>query len=344
MKKKNRKKLSKKSKIILFSVVGVLLAVMILNLVILPLTGKRAVKEVFEVYTGDNAYIRYDKGLYLSAHRAGGDIEPEETMRAFKNCMEAPYKVDVVEFDLHLTKDGVLVLMHDDEVDRTSDGPQVFGKNGVKVCEKTLSELQTLNFGYNFQLSDGSYPYRKEGADLSEVRILVLTDLLTYLENTARPDKSLHYIIEIKDNGKRGKDAMDILYSVMEQYKITDRVIVGTFHQSVTSYIDKKYPQVTRSASITDMLAFYYDFLYNVNIDGSKLGYSVLQIPMGVKGYFDFATEAFVKYAHDHDVAVQYWTINDPEDVAFLRSIGADCIMTDNPEMASKVLNEAKAK
>ena len=334
-----KKKMSKKGKIILFSVIGVLVAVFLLNMVVLPLTGGIKRADADAVYTGQNAYVRYDKGLYLSAHRAGGDIEPEETMRAFKNCMEAPYKVDVVEFDLHLTADEKLVLLHDDEVDRTSDGPIVFGKKGVKVCDKTLEELMALNFGYHFQKGDGSYPYREQGADLSEVRILPLTTLLTYLEEEARPDQSLKYIIEIKDDGKRGKQAMDILFSVMEEYKITERVVVGTFHQSVTSYIDKKYPQVTRSASITDMLGFYYDFLYNVNVSPEKLGFSVLQIPMGLKGYFDFATEAFVSYAHAHGFAVQYWTINDPEDVAFLQKIGADCIMTDDPEMAWNVLS-----
>lgn len=330
--------MSKKGKIILFSIVGLVAAVLLLNLVILPLTGGCKRVERSPEYTGSNTYVRYDKGLFLSAHRAGGDIEPEETMKAFKNCMEAPYKVDVVEFDLHLTADGKLVLLHDDEVDRTSDGPEVFGKKGVKVCEKTLDELLTLNFGYHFQKADGSYPYRQEGADLSEVRILPLTTLLTYLEKEARPDKSLNYIIEIKDDGKRGSEAMDILYTVMESFSITDRVVVGTFHQSVTTYIDKTYPQVVRSASITDMIGFYYDFLYNVNVSPEKLGFSVLQIPMGLKGYFDFATEAFVSYAHAHDFAVQYWTINDPEDVAFLQKIGADCIMTDDPEMASKAL------
>ncbi len=340
MPKKPRRRMSKKSKAVLFSIVGVLLAAFLLNLVIMPLTG--GIKRVEQVtsYEGNNNYIRFDKGLYLSAHRAGGDIEPEETMKAFKNCMNAPYKVDVVEFDLHLTKDGKLVLLHDDEVDRTSDGPEVFGKKGVKVCDKTLDELLTLNFGYHFQDKNGNYPYReKKAEELTEVRILALDTLLAYLEKEARPDKSLHYIIEIKDSGERGEKAMDILYSVMQSFSITDRVIVGTFHQNVTTYIDKSYPQVVRSASITDMLGFYYNFLYNVDVDTEKLGFSVLQIPMGLKGFFDFATPEFVDYAHAHGVAVQYWTINDPEDVAFLLEIGADCIMTDDPEMASKVLD-----
>ena len=134
----SKKKMSRKGKIVLLSVLSVLILVLLLNLVVLPLTGSIKRVDAPAAYNGDNAYIRYDKGLYLSAHRAGGDIEPEETMRAFKNCMEAPYKVDVLEFDLHLTADKKLVLLHDDAVDRTSDGPIVFGKKGVKVCEKTL--------------------------------------------------------------------------------------------------------------------------------------------------------------------------------------------------------------
>ncbi len=336
---KKKNKLGRKGKIILSCVGIVLLCAVAINFLILPFTGKIARVDEVRTYAGDNPYIRVGKPLYLSAHRAGGDIEPEETLKAFKNCMEASYKVDVVEFDLHLTKDNELVLLHDDEVDRTSDGETVFGKKNVKVGDKTLAELKTLNFGYKFQRADGSYPYREEGADLSEVRILPLKELLDYLEKQARTDKSLHYIIEIKDKGKRGETAMDKLYEMMENYAICDRVIVGTFHQNVTTYIDKKYPQVTRSASITDMLGFYYSFLYNVKIEPERLGFRVLQIPMGLRGYFDFATDAFVDYAHSYGIAVQYWTINDPSDVALLQAIGADCIMTDNPEMADDVLH-----
>lgn len=92
---------------------------LVLNVVILPLTGKCARVDRVTDYVGDNKYIAFHRpeGLMLSAHRAGGILEPEETMAAFKQCMEEAqrenYKVDILEFDLHLTKDDVLVLMHD---------------------------------------------------------------------------------------------------------------------------------------------------------------------------------------------------------------------------------------
>ena len=92
-----------------------------------------------------------------------------------------------------------------------------------------------------------------------------------------------------------------------------------------------------RSAGITEVLDFYYAFLYgNTN---AKFNFKVLQIPMGFNGFFDLSTKEFIDFAHSLGIAVQYWTINDPDDVAKLQANGADCIMTDNPKMAYEVLH-----
>ncbi len=342
-----RQPLSKNTKIVIVSIVGVLTFIFVLNMIILPFTGALWRTDNVDFYSGPNPYIVFDEtgGLLLSAHRAGAELEPEETMAAFKNCIEAEkaggYRVDVMEFDLHLTKDNQLVLLHDHEVDRTSDGPEVFGEEDVKVKDKTLEELKQLNFGYNFVDKNGEYKYRKPDADLSDVRILTLDEVLDYLENSARPNKSLKYIIEIKDGGDTGKQAVDMLYQAMKDYGIIDRTIVGTFKSDVTDYIDENYRgEIVRSADILEVLNFYYAFLWGRKLDVEKLGYRVLQIPMYLtKPYFNFSTEAFVDYAHTYGIAVQYWTINEPDDVKHLKEIGADCIMTDNPEMAYEVLH-----
>lgn len=325
---------------IIVSIVCVIALVLVLNFLVLPLTGNyNRVKEVTS-YSGDNAYIRFDTsdGLYLSAHRAGGDLEPEETMAAFKLCMSdaIDYKVDVLEFDLHLTKDEQLVLLHDDTVNRTSNATEVFGKKKVKAKDKTLAELKTLNFGYNFKDENGNYKYRNvPDEQLVDVRILTLDEILTYLTTNY---SGLHYIIEIKDGGKTGEKAMDKLYEKMVEYNILNSTIVGTFQGNVTKYIDKAYPQVTRSASITEVLDFYFAFLYGVKTRDFK--FNVLQIPMGAKAIYNFHSKAFISFAHSYDIAVQYWTINDADDVKILRDNGADCIMTDNPKMAYKALHE----
>ena len=121
----------RKIKLAVWIPVGILLFVLVLNVVILPLTSNSARTAHVEAYAGDNPYITFDDvgGLYLSAHRAGGDLAPEETKSAFRLCMEATdYQVDVLEFDLHLTKDNQLVLLHDHELGRTSNGEKLFFK------------------------------------------------------------------------------------------------------------------------------------------------------------------------------------------------------------------------
>ncbi len=328
---------------IVWSIVGTLLFVLVLNVVILPLTGKCARVEHVADYVGDNQYIAFHKpeGLMLSAHRAGGVLEPEETMAAFKQCMEEAvaehYKVDILEFDLHLTKDDELVLMHDHEIDRTSNGTG-------KICDMTLAELKTYNFGYNFQTEDGVYKYRdKSGDELKDVRIVTLEEVLKYVEEVARPDKSMNYVIEIKDGDDVGRRAMNKLYRMMVKYGIVNRTVFGTFQGEISKYVDEcnalgTFEQnVVRSAGITEVLDFYYAFLYgNTN---AKFNFKVLQIPMGLNGFFDLSTKEFIDFAHSMGIAVQYWTINDPDDVAKLQANGADCIMTDNPKMAYEVLH-----
>ena len=88
---------------IVLLIVGVILFVLLFNFLIMPLTGSYDRVKPVESYSGENAYIKFDtpEGLYLSAARAGGDLEPEETMAAFKLCMSdaIDYKVDVLEFD-----------------------------------------------------------------------------------------------------------------------------------------------------------------------------------------------------------------------------------------------------
>ncbi|MBR2056249.1 MAG: hypothetical protein IJ978_01170 [Clostridia bacterium] len=273
----------------------VLLVAVLFQFVFMPLTG--FLPRVEEGWTVDstNPHICFQNGAKISAHRAGGDLAPEETMSAFKLCVEATeYEVDILEFDLHMTKDGQLVLMHDDTVNRTSNATEHFGDKSVYVKDKTLAELKELNFGENYEALDGSYPYRGlRGDDIPEdVKILTLDEILTYLKG-----KDLDYIIEIKDGGELGKRAMDKLYDTMVEYDILDRTIVGTFQGNVTKYIDEKYPDVTRSASIVEVLGFYFAFLYR--IEEVNFDFDVLQIPQGFKGFFDLGAKTCIVYGRN---------------------------------------------
>lgn len=286
-----------------------------------------------------NKYIT--SNTLISAHRAGRTLAPENTISAFKKCFENnnSYKVDILEFDLHITADEKLILLHDDTIDRTSDCEDVYNENNVRAEEKTYSQLLRYNMGYNFKV-DGAYPYRESGVDLSDCRIVTLDEVLAYLETQVKDTwkTDLIYVIEIKNDGDLGRKATDILYTTLCNYGILNRTIIGTFNGEISEYMDETYPLITRSAGISEVFQFYFDCMFGIDLSTKILNYTVLQLPYNDYG-FNLGKKSIIDYAHKYGIAVQYWTINDEDDIAYLNKIGADAIITDNPQLAYTVIN-----
>ena len=274
----------------------------------------------------------------LSGHRAGGGIAPENTMMALKNCVESDvYELDVFEFDIHLTADGIPVLIHDGTLDRTSDSETVFGVEDLKVGDKTFAELKQLNMGAKFKNDDGETPFAHlRGEEVpDDLRIISLEEAFTYLESCGE----YCYIIEIKNSGETGYAAADILYNTLVSFDALDRTVVGTFNNEVTAYMDSTYPDMLRSAGFDEAIVFYIYSLLNLPADENTFNYVALQIP--TDDYtIQLGTSRLVNYAHKLNIAVQYWTINDAEEMAYLQSIGADAIMTDVPDLGAQILNQ----
>lgn len=322
-----------------FKIIGITLAVLIGILFILispAFSGKLPRVDAVTSYSGDNPYITFDEKCLVSAHRAGGALAPENTLKAFENCLTATeYTVDILEFDLHLTKDGQLILLHDDTLNRTSNATEVFGSKKVYAKDKTLAEIKTLNMGENFVDENGNSPYKGlRGNDIpSDCKAVTLDEVLDYTESM-RSD--LNYIIEIKDGDDIGRKATDKLYQTIKERNLLNRVIIGTFQGEITKYMDEKYPDIIRSASIAEVLLTYYRFLFNVNLDKCNVGFEVLQVPH--IPLFDMGQKSFVDYCHHYGIAVQFWTINDYDEIKELVDSGADAIITDNPKTANKVI------
>ena len=198
----------------------------------------------------DNPYIVYNTtGLLRSAHRAGGVQDPENTMRAIKTClnsMNEGYDVDILEFDLHLTKDNELILLHDENFDRSTNSVEVWGREGVLPRDKDLAEIKELNFGYWFPYERGSVQVEDkriykdlnalpDGVDANDLRVVTLEEVIVAAENAG---KQYRYIIEIKDKGSVGKYAAEQLCALMEKYNMFDKVVVGTFNGDISDYFD----------------------------------------------------------------------------------------------------------
>lgn len=326
-----------------FKIIGIVLACILglLFLLISPaFTGSLPRVEAVTAYSGDNPYITFDEQCLISAHRAGGALAPENTLKAFETCLTSTeYKVDILEFDLHLTKDGELILLHDDTLNRTSNATEKFGSKKVYAKDKTLAEIKTLNMGENFVDENGNTPYKGlRGNDVpTECKVITLDEVLDYTESV---DNTLNYIIEIKDGGNIGRTATDKLYSVIKSRNMLERVIVGTFENEITKYMDEKYPDFIRSASIGEVLLTYYRFLFNVDLNKCDVGFEVLQIP--VIPVFDMSQKSFIDYCHHYGIALQFWTINEYDEVKKLTENGADAIITDNPKTAYNAVSSVK--
>ena len=303
-------------------------------------------KHYFEGVT--NPYIADDVAM-VSAHRAGSIVAPENTLNAFKLGIEEAttggYTVDIWEFDLHITKDGELILLHDHTLDRTSNSRQVFGVKDARPEDYTLEKLRELNMGYNFEL-DGEYPFRDlAAADITaqDLRVCTLEEVLDYMSSdeatAAAPAEfgKFRYIIEIKNSGKLGEKAADILYDTLVEYGILEDVVFGTFNQNVTDYVDENYPDMLRSSSICEALDFWFAYLTGADLSKRGVGYCALQIPYS-KSISFLGDAGLIEYAHKYNIAVQFWTINESDDVEYLQSVGADCIMSDSPDMCYDVL------
>ncbi len=335
----------KKSFKVLIGIVGGLFIA--ISLVMCCVVGISYTGEAEDYFGGEaNPYISAD-GAMVSAHRAGSSVAPENTLHAFELGIEEAttggYKVDIWEFDLHITADEQLILLHDHTLDRTSDSEQVFGVNDARPEDYTLAELKKLNMGYNFELN-GEYPFRdltpEQVADAG-LDVCTLGDVLDYMESdearAAAPDGRFSYIIEIKNSGKLGERAADLLYAELSSRGLLPYVVFGTFNQNVSDYVDAHYPDMLRSSSICEVLDFWLAYLTGADLSKRGVGYCALQIPYSSSISF-LGTKGLIEYAHKYNIAVQYWTINEEEDMRHLQSIGADCIMSDKPDLCYSVL------
>ena len=117
--------------------------------------------------------------------------------------------------------------------------------------------------------------------------------------------------------------------------------MVGTFHNEIEKELKAHYPDLMRGAPTGSAAKFIVTQYLGVNLfDGGD--FACLQIPLsydvGIEVPLDKKT--LIRRAHRRNIAVQYWTINDPDEMRMLIEMGVDCIMTDDPILLKQVLDE----
>lgn len=154
--------------------------------------------------------------------------------------------------------------------------------------------------------------------------------------------------VEIKQEGETGKRALAAAIELLETYDAFDRVVLASFHNDIYDEF-KRYqklglvpeefmfsPGISGAAVFFILHSIGLDFLFRDNI-------CVLQLPVDFEVMainFDLSTEALVKKAHSHNLAVQYWTIDDKQTMRELIELGVDGIMTNYPHRLAQVYAE----
>ena len=219
-----------------------------------------------------------------------------------------------------MTSDGRIVVIHDDSVDRTTEGTGL-------VRRMMLHEIQCLDAGYRFNPDGGTaYSYRGRG-----VRVPELGEVLREF-----PGHKVN--IDIKE------EQPSVEVAVLEAIKGADagnRVLVVSEMPAVVERVRQlSGNSISTGASRQEIRAFYrlsrlrLEFLVHPP-------YDALQVPVEYRGR-EVVTPRFLKAAHDRGVRVDVWTIDEPDEMRRLLDLGVDVIMTNRPEVLDRVLGERR--
>ncbi|MEU2280910.1 glycerophosphodiester phosphodiesterase family protein [Streptomyces sp. NPDC013178] len=224
-------------------------------------------------------------------HRGVMGVEPENTLRSFVAAEHAG--LDVVELDLHLSKDGALVVMHDADVDRTTDG-------SGPIADLTLAELRALDAG------------RGE-------RVPVFEEVLEAV--------SLPLQAEIKD-----VQAARALAEVMHARDLVERVEVSSFHDEAVAEIARLVPGV-RTALISSLPHFRPGSSGGTPIGLDIVERAVAVGAATVCLNIRRLTLEIVEHARRHDLRIIGWVVNTPDHLRLVRALELDGATTDDPEI-----------
>ena len=253
------------------------------------------------------------KGIDVIAHRGGWGMWPENTVFAFQKAVDLG--VDMLEMDIRSTRDGVLVVIHDGKVDRTTDGTGA-------VQDFALSELKVLDAGYRWMDDDGqTFPYRGQG-----LRIPTLMEVFETIPN-------VRMNIEIKQTEP---DITVPFCELIRKYGMENRVLVACFDSKTLKKFRTLCPEVATSAGLSEGLTFYV--LSRLHLSAAyRPDAETFQVPLRL-GSLNGIHPAFLSAVQAQNMVLQVWTINDEPTMKMLIDLGVDGVITAYPDRLLNVL------
>jgi glycerophosphoryl diester phosphodiesterase len=247
------------------------------------------------------------------AHRGGAGLGPENTLAAFDHGLALG--ADGLELDVRLSRDGVVVVIHDASLNRTTNlaGP---------VSDRTADELARAD------ATRSSPSFRGQG-----VGIPTLAEVLERYRDA-------RIIVELKeDRPELARAAVD----VVRRAGAVDRVCMGSYRLRVLRHVRRLEPAIATSAAREEVRwSLYRSWCRWPMGPNAKIAYAGFQVPEWA-GATRVVSPAFVRAAHHARLSVQVWTVDTEADARRLLSWGVDALITDRPDVIVPVVRDPQS-
>lgn len=271
----------------------------------------------------DPDHVALRGGPLLIGHRGAAGLAPENTLPSFREAVER-WGVDMIELDVRATSDGACVVIHDDTVDRTTDGTG-------PVASHTLAQLRDLDAGYRFRDEQDRHPFRGQG-----ITVPTLDEVLETFPDT-------RFTFEIKIG-----TVQRAMSETIHRHDAVDRVVVaGMRYRDQALLLDY---DGARSAPTREVKRFYA--FHRLRLSRFvPISADVFQVPelhphdgREEEGARRIVTPRFVRDAARRNIPVHVWTVNDPVAMRRLLDWGVDGLITDRPDIGAEVLADAAGR
>ncbi|MDE3229445.1 MAG: glycerophosphodiester phosphodiesterase [Chloroflexota bacterium] len=256
--------------------------------------------------------VTHERPLFF-AHRGGSALAPENTLPAFENGVALG--ADALELDVHYTRDGEIVVFHDETLDRTTSG-------SGPLAALTLDELRRLDAGYHFTPDGGAtFPWRGKGVTVPTLREVYERFPQTRIN------------IEMKVNDAEGERQ---LARLLLDNGWEDWTMVGSFHtDALRRFRALGEGRLATSASAGEVRGYLLRVLVR-QTRSMRPQYDALQVPEVYSG-IRVVSPTSIRLAHELGLDIHVWTVDDRPTMERLLDWGVDGLMSDRPDTLAEV-------
>jgi glycerophosphoryl diester phosphodiesterase len=248
-------------------------------------------------------------------HRGSAATHPENTIPSFKAAADAGARY--FELDVHMTRDGEVVVSHDENLRRAC-------ARDALIRELTYAEVAKADAGYTFTLDGQSFPFRGSG-----ITVPRLADILAAFPG-------IRIVVEVKQTEP---SLIEPMLQVIGRAGMRKQVLVASEHQAPLTEIRALAPQIPTNFSYQETAEFF-QAMASKSSDYGPPG-DALQIPIEY-GSWRLVTDDSVGFAHQRGLEIHVWTVNEESEMRELLDLGVDGIISDCPARLLKVVESRR--